>query len=190
LRQKVKNIVKQKMVKIQGSAHSYEHVHRVFKIATYIAEKENADVELVQIGALLHDIGRVIGEPHNETGVKLATSILKELNYPQERSEKITKIILHHPLSFKKMLETLEEKIVWDADKIDLLGMIGVARTFHWGGTTNRSFEVVIKFCFDEMKTIYHLLNTQTAKIIAEKRYRVTMQFLSTLEKELIVTDF
>lgn len=178
------------MSKIQGSAHSYEHVNRVFKIATFIAEKEKADVELIQIGALLHDIGRIVGEPHNETGVQLANIILEEINYLQDRSEKIIKIILRHPLSFKDMLETLEEKIVWDADKIDLLGMIGVARTFHWGGTTNRSFEVVIKFCFEEMKPIYHLLNTQTATIIAKKRYRKTIQFLSALEKELLVTDF
>lgn len=176
------------MSKIQGSAHSYEHVNRVFKIATFIAEKEKADIELVQIGALLHDIGRIVGEPHNETGIKLANRILKEINYPQERSEKITKIIFCHLLSFKDTLETLEEKIVWDADKIDLLGMIGVARTFHWGGTTNRSFEAVVKFCYEEMKPIYNLLNTQTAKNIAQKRYIETIHFLSALEKELLIT--
>jgi len=64
--------------------------------------------------------------------------------------------------------------------------MIGVARTFHWGGTTNRSFEAGVKFCFEELKHIYNLLNMQTAKIIAEKRYKETMHFLSALEKELL----
>jgi len=63
-------IVKERMHLLQGTAHSYEHVERVFKIATLIAKKEKADLELVQLGALLHDIGRVVAEPHNETGAQ------------------------------------------------------------------------------------------------------------------------
>ena len=67
---------------LKGTAHSYEHVNRVVKIATFLAEKEKANLELVQIGALLHDIGWAVGKPHNETGAELASKILKEINYP------------------------------------------------------------------------------------------------------------
>lgn len=71
-----------------------------------------------------------MGQPHNETGVKIAGKILEEIKYPQERIQKITRIIMDHPLDFKNKLETSEEKMVWDADKIDLLGAVGVARVF------------------------------------------------------------
>lgn len=183
----LESIVEEKMSALKGTAHSYEHVNRVFKIATFLAKKEKTNVELVQIGALLHDIGWAVGQPHNETGAKLASKILKELNYPPEKSEKIVMIILRHPLAFKDKLETLEEKIVWDADKIDLLGVIGIVRAFHWLG--NKPFETVVKTCFEEMKPIYNLLITQTAKKIAKRRYRQMVDFLAALERELSVTD-
>jgi uncharacterized protein len=81
----------------------------------------------------------------------------------------------------------LEEKIVWDADKIDLLGVVGIARAFHWGG--RKPFEAVVKHCLEEGLLIYSLLNTTTAKKIAEKRHRRTVTFLSALEEELSVKD-
>jgi len=183
----LESVVKEKTSVLKGTAHSYEHVNRVVKIATFLAKNEKANVEMVQIGALLHDMGWAAGNPHNETAAKLAKEILKEINYPSEKSEKIVTIILHHPLAFKDKLETLEEKIVWDADKIDLLGVIGVVRAFHW--LSNKPFEAVVKTCFDELIPIYDLLNTQTAKKIVKRRYREMMGFLSALKRELSVRD-
>ena len=63
--------VKDEMTPLDGTSHSFEHVERVTKIAKYIAERENADVELVQVTALLHDIGRLYGSPHPEKGLNL-----------------------------------------------------------------------------------------------------------------------
>lgn len=183
----LESIAKEKMSELNGTAHSYEHVKRVVKIASFLAKKEKANVELVQIGALLHDIGWAAGRPHNETGAELAKKILEETNYSKEEIEKIAGIILRHPLAFKDKLEALEEKIVWDADKIDLLGVIGVVRAFHW--LSNKPFEAVVKTCFEEQTTIYDSLNTQTAKKIAKGRHREMMAFLSALKKELSVTD-
>jgi uncharacterized protein len=183
----LENIVKEKMSVLKGTAHSYEHINRVVNIATFLAKKEKANVELVQIGALLHDIGWATDKPHNETGAELAKKILKEMNYPEGKSEKIVGIILHHPLAFKDKLETLEEKIVWDADKIDLIGVVGVVRAFHWLG--NKPFEAVVKTCFEEQTAIYDSLNTQTAKKIAKRRHKKMMAFLSALKGELSVTD-
>lgn len=121
---------------------------------------------------------------------KLANRILKEKEYSQEKIEKIVKIILRHPLPLKNKLETLEEKIVWDADKIDLLGVIGIVRAFHWGGTTNIPFQTVVKVCFERGEPIYNLLNTQTARKISKIRHKEMVTLLGVLEKELSVTDF
>ena len=76
------------MSTLKGSVHSFEHVKRVYEMATFLAKEERADLELVQIGALLHDIGRPVGEPHRETGAKLTDKILKELKYPQKKGKK------------------------------------------------------------------------------------------------------
>jgi uncharacterized protein len=184
---RLKNIVRAKMSQIDGTAHSYEHVDRVYRIATFLAKKEKADVELVQAGALLHDIGRSVGQPHNETGAKVAVEILKELDYPQEKRGKVISIIRLHRLDSKDKLQTLEEKIVWDADKIDLLGAVGVARGFHWHGKL--PFEAVVKLAFETYTPIYGLLNTSSARKLAKKRYEETMSFLSALREELSLTD-
>ncbi len=185
---KLIGIVKERMSVLEGTAHSYGHVDRVVKIATILAEKEQADTELVKTAALLHDIGRAVGEPHNETGAKLAGEILKQsTNYPQERIRRIVKIVLQHPIAFRNKLETLEEKVVWDADKIDLLGVIGIARVFHWLG--KKPFETAVDTCFEELKPIYSLLNTPSAQNIAEERYRRTIAALSALKEELSTED-
>ena len=184
---KLENIVKERMSPLEGTAHSYNHVDRVLKIATFLAKKEKADLELVKIATLLHDIGWTLGQPHNETGAKLAGEILKKINYPPKESQKIIRIILRHPLDSQNKLKTLEEKIVWDADKIDLLGAVGIARAFHWGG--RKPFETVVRYCFEEGKLIYDMLNTPSAKKIARGRQRRTVAFLSALEEELSVKD-
>jgi len=187
LTRRLETIVKERMATLDGTAHSFGHVERVFHISTFLAEKERADLELVQIGALLHDIGRPVGEPHNETGAKLAREILTEMKYPREKSEKVVKIVLLHPIAFKDRLETLEEKIVWDADKIDLLGAVGIARGFHWHG--KKPFEMVVKLAFEVFTPIYGMLNTSSAKNLAKERSEMTLSFLSALKRELALTD-
>lgn len=122
----IKDITKDYMS--ENTTNDYEHALRVFQTATIFALKENVDMELIQVSALLHNIGRIIGEPHNETGAEKAREILEELNYPKLRIEKIERIIRYHTFSSKKKLETLEEKIIWDADKLDGLGAIGISR--------------------------------------------------------------
>lgn len=76
---------------------------------------------------------------------------------------------------------------MWDADKIDLLGVIGIARVFHWMG--KKPFETTSNTCFRELKPIYNLLNTPSARKIAKKRHRRTIASLSALEKELSTED-
>jgi uncharacterized protein len=184
---KLETIVKQKMSGLEGTAHSFKHVQRVTRIAVFLAQKEGADIELVQVGALLHDVGWSLGQLHSQTGAELACQILKGLDYPQEQRAKAIRIVLLHPVDFRDRLETLEEKIVWDADKIDLLGAVGVARGFHWLG--KKPFEETVKLAYETYTPIYAMLNTATARRIAKKRRKETMAFLSALKNELSLTD-
>jgi uncharacterized protein len=186
---KLENIVKERMSAIKETAHSYEHVERVKKIATLLAEEEDADLELVRLGATLHDIGRAIGEPHNETGARLAREILSEMGYPEEMIYKVTRIILRHRQSLGYELETLEEEIIWDADKIDLIGVTGVLRAFHWAGAMKVSFNDEVNWFRKRQIKFYDQLKTESAKRFARKRNDNMMCFLGVLEKELILAD-
>lgn len=185
----MEDVVKERMSTIKATAHSYEHIERVCKIAAMLAEKENADPELVQLGSLLHDIGRIVGEPHNETGAELAREILEEMNYPPEKIEKIAKIVLRHRQSLDHILESVEERIVWDADKIDLIGVTGVLRVFHWAGAMKIPFLEEVAWCRERQTTFYDLLKTETAKKIAKRRRENMMHFLKVLEDELSLAD-
>ena len=188
LPKKLEDIVRETMSPLEGTAHSYAHVDRVAKIAAILAEEEQADRELLHIAALLHDIGYAVGEPHNETGARLARKILEQsTNLPGQRIDKAVKIILRHPIASRDKLETLEEMILWDADKIDLLGVIGIARVFHWMG--QKPFETTVNTCFKELKRIYNLLNTPSARKITKERQRRTTASLSALKKELSTED-
>lgn len=183
----LKTIVKEKMSPLEGTAHSYSHVDRVLRIATFLAEKEKAEMELVQAGALLHDIGWPIGQPHNETGAEFARDILDGMQYPTAKTERVVRIVLLHPLDCRDRLKTLEEKIVWDADKIDLLGAVGIARGFHWQG--KKPFEATVKLAYEIYTPIYGMLNTPTAIEIAAKRHEETNSFLAALTEELSLSD-
>jgi uncharacterized protein len=185
--EELERVVKDKMSPLEGTAHSYEHVDRVVKIAVLLAKKEKADRELVQVAAILHDVGRGIGQPHNETGAKLASEILNNLQYPPEKTKKVARIVLLHDIGSESKLRSLEEKIVWDADKIDLLGAVGIARGFHWCG--KQSFDSAVKLAFEIYTPIYDLLNTKSARELAEKRNKETLSFLSALTKELSLAD-
>ena len=185
--EELEKAVKEKMSPLEGTAHSYEHVDRVVKIAVLLAKKEKADMELVQVAAILHDVGRGIGQPHNEIGAKLASEILNNLQYPPEKTEKVARIVLLHDIGSESKLRSLEEKIVWDADKIDLLGAVGIARGFHWCG--KQSFDSAVKLAFEIYAPIYDLLNTKSARELAEKRNKETLSFLSALTRELSLAD-
>jgi uncharacterized protein len=185
--EELERIVKEKMSPLDGTAHSYEHVARVIKIALLLAKKEKANVELVQAAAILHDVGRSIGQPHNETGAKLAFEILNSLRVPPQKAQKIARIVLLHHMDSTDKLNSIEEKIVWDADKIDLLGAVGIARGFHWCG--KQSFDSAVKLAFETFTPIYGMLNTKSARELAEKRNKETMSFLSALKKELSLAD-
>jgi len=178
----VKNIVRESM--IASTTHDWEHIERVYILATKIAEKEEADLELVQLGALLHDIGRIVREPHNVTGKAKAREILEGLSYDSKRIDLIENIIENHNLGNWHKLGSMEEKIVWDADKLDGIGAIGVARAFFMGGETGLPFHDFTWFEDDTMLR-YSRLNTSAAKEIGKERIEYMSRFFERLNKEI-----
>ncbi|MBN2745624.1 MAG: HD domain-containing protein [Bacteroidales bacterium] len=198
-----------------GSGHDWYHVDRVRKTALFIAKSEgNGDLLIVELAALLHDIAD--HKYHNgdeEIGFKTAEEFLSELNVDKSTIIHITKII--QEISFKgagvrTLMSTVEGKIVQDADRLDAIGAIGIARTFAYGGHKNRpmydpnikpvchtsfaaykvSTAPTINHFYEKLLMLKDLMNTKTGKAIAEKRHNILTEFLSNFYQEWDGTDY
>lgn len=185
----------------EGSGHDWYHISRVHNMAKYIAKEENADLFIVEMTALLHDIDDWKFSEGTETDTTTTEAFLHSLNLSQEIIYEIINII--KTMSFKGGLtdssqNTIEGMIVQDADRLDAIGAIGIARTFAYGGSKNRviydpaikpiefsSLEEVknaenhtINHFYEKLLKLKYLMNTKTAKELAEKRHRFMEQFL------------
>jgi uncharacterized protein len=188
------------------SAHDFNHVMRVYKNAQKLCKKEKANEKLVLSAALLHD---VISFPKSDKRSKSSSlksaeaskKILKKLNFSEKEIQIVSDAIRDHSFSRGKIPKTLEGKILQDADRLDAIGAIGIARVFAVGGSEKRPFyNNMDPFCKthtpdDNIWTLDHfykkllklesLMNTKSAKIEAKKRTKVLKVFLSELKNEL-----
>jgi uncharacterized protein len=123
-----------------GGCHDWSHIERVRALALKIGKKERADLGIIEAAALLHDIGRKKEAEsrgrfcHAEISAELAAKILKKLNFKQEQIKNISQAILAHRFRNNHYPETIEAKVLYDADKLDSIGAIGVGRAFLFAG--------------------------------------------------------
>lgn len=196
--------VKQKMK--NDPAHDFNHVMRVYKNAQKLCKKENVNEKLVLTAVLLHDI---ISYPKFDKrskysavrSAKESKKILKNLNFSSKEIQIVYDAISNHSFSKGKTPQSIEGKILQDADRLDAIGAIGIARVFTVGGTENRAFyNIDDPFCKnhipdDKTWTLDHfykkllrlesLMNTKSAKIEAKKRTKLLKIFLSELKREV-----
>lgn len=186
----------------EGSGHDWWHVYRVWQTAKYIGKKEKADMFVVELAALLHDIADYkLHKGDEKIGPKTARKWLENLkvdkNY-QDRVVDIVKGINFKGAKVKHNIKTLEGRIVFDADKLDAIGAIGIARTFAFGGNMGRgiynpnekphlhkTFEEykngkshTINHFYEKLLLLKDLMHTKTAKQIALKRHAYMKEFL------------
>jgi len=182
--------------------HDWWHVYRVWQLSKSIAEIEKGDVFVIELTALLHDVADWKYSDGDElAGGRIARSMLEEYSLHNQTIDQVVEII--DSLSFKgagvdTTMKTIEGKIVQDADRLDAIGAIGIARTFAYGGMKGRaiydpdiepflhdSFETykksdspTINHFFEKLLLLKERLNTATAKRIALKRHKFMEQFL------------
>lgn len=188
--------------------HDWWHIYRVWKNAKIIGAGEHVDLLVVELGALLHDIADSKFHNGDETiGPKMAREFLETLDIEDNVIVHVEKIIAHISYkggNHKQTFKSPELDVVQDADRLDALGAIGIARTFNYGGHKNRRlFDPDIKpnmnMSRDEYKknnapTINHFyekllrlkdrMNTETGRRMAEQRHRFMEQFLEEFYKE------
>jgi uncharacterized protein len=188
------------------SAHDFEHMMRVYKNAQKLCKKEKVTEKLVLCAVLLHDI---VSYPKSDKrsknssidSAKKAKIILKRYNFTENEIIIISDAIRDHSFSQKKTPKTIEGKILQDADRLDALGAIGIARVFATGGSLKRPFyNIDDPFCkkrnaddktwtldhfFQKLLKLEFLMNTKSGKIEAKKRTRILNEYLKQLKQEI-----
>lgn len=195
----------QKKVK-NDAAHDFHHIMRVYKNAQKLCKKEKANEKLVLTAVLLHDI---VSYPKSDPRSKLssihsaekAKKILNKFDFSDEEIKIVCDAIRDHSFSRGKTPKTLEGKILQDADRLDAIGAIGIARVFAVGGSEKRSFyNTDDPFCktrlpddkvwtldhfFQKLLKLDSLMNTKSAKIEAKRRTKILKKFLLDLKQEI-----
>lgn len=198
----------ERMLEGRDPAHDFHHLMRVYKNAKRIGRREGTNMDILLPAVLLHDLvvypkGSTKSSKSSDESADLAENILQSYDYPQDQINQICYCIRAHSYSKRVVPASLEGRILQDADRLDALGAIGIARTFSVGGSENRIFyNPNDPFCrsdrdLDDMQwTLDHFqtkllkledfMHTQTAKKIAKERTRFMKLFIRQLQKEII----
>jgi len=206
----IENTIEFVKEKLEGAeaGHDWFHIERVWKLSKKIAGKEECNVEVVELSALLHDIADPKFHNGDETlALKISREFLESKNTPEDIIEQVLFVIKN--ISFKNRGEVpeklpIELKIVQDADRIDAIGAIGIGRTFNFGGFKNnpmydpnikpslnmskeeykKSNGTTINHFYEKLLLLKDLMNTSEGKKIAEERHNFMLGFLDQFYKE------
>lgn len=183
------------------SGHDHFHTLRVYKMVTRIAEQENSNLIIVQLAALLHDVDDIKLSPETYANKDRAVSFLRKHGISETMIKTICNII--EEVSFRgtdsTVPETIEGKCVQDADRLDAMGAIGIARAFSYGGSRNRiiydpeikpsvnmdsdkyqnHISTTINHFYEKLFLLKDLMNTDTEKKIAEQRENYMKNYIS-----------
>ena len=169
----------EELFKNESTGHDLEHTKRVYNTSLEIAKNyKDVNIFVLSLSAILHDVDdyKLFNTQNNENAKKFL--INQKVN--EEDIKRIIEII--NEISFSKnknkVPSSLEAKIVQDADRLDAIGAIGIARAFAYGGKNGRPLSSSIDHFYDKLLLIKDKLNTKEAKKIAESRHQVLLDFL------------
>lgn len=186
-------------------SHDWTHIERVYNLCMLIGKKEGADIYVLQLAALLHDVGRKKEneDPENLDHAKISEEIAHEILNKYKINGKIAEQVLHcislHRFRNNNKPETLEAKVLFDADKLDCIGAIGIARAYAWTGRQGiqiysdkkylgtgyeKEHSPVTEFIY-KLSKVKDKLFTQTAREIAEPRHDFMERFFNQLKQEI-----
>ncbi len=179
---------------LQGSdrgAHTFEHTLRVRQLCLVLGQEENADLEVLEAAALLHDIGRPeeekSGVSHAKIGAEMAIAFLATTSFPKEKLAAVASAIRTHRYSEQLTPESLEGEILSDADKLDAMGAIGLARTIAESLVQKRGLLGTIKHVDRKLLKLKDRIITKTGKRIAQGRHELLGRFMEQLAQEFVL---
>ena len=189
-------------------SHDWEHTQRVLNLCMHIGKKENANMEILQLAAILHDIGRGLQDKsngkicHAEKGAILAKGLLKRYNVDEGKINEIIHCIESHRFRNNKAPETREAKILYDADKLDAIGATGIGRAFLFAGEVGAKLhndrdvniektkpytkeDTAYREFMVKLKKVKDTILTNEGKRIARERHDFMIKFFDRLNKEV-----
>lgn len=188
------------------SGHDAYHTLRVYRTAVTIAEQEHADLRIVQLAALLHDVDDIKLSPQTNQTKEHAVQFMKSNHVDQDVINAVITVIDEVSFAGNESLvpSTIEGACVQDADRLDAIGAIGIARAFSYGGSHNRAMydpaiipntemdkvqyyanvSTTVNHFYEKLLTLKDLMNTDAAKRIACRRDRYMREFLQEFQKE------
>jgi uncharacterized protein len=199
--------VKEKLQNAEGG-HDWFHIERVYRNSLLISKNEACDTTIVQLGALLHDIADSKFHNGDETvGPRIAREFLESEDTAEEIIAHVVNIIANISYkggNFEKKFSSIELDIVQDADRLDAIGAIGIARTFNYGGFKNRMLydpktapnsnmtkeeyknndSPTLNHFYEKLLLLKDKMNTETGKQIAQERHRYMEGFLAQFYAE------
>ena len=209
--QKTKKYVKSLLLG-EGSGHDWWHIFRVCNTAQHLAKKEGGDLLVIELAALLHDIAdRKFNDGDVVKGVKKVNEFLESIKVDKKIGDNVCEIVQtcsfassFMPDGTRRIMSTLEGKIVQDADRLDAIGAVGIARTFAYGGrkgseiynpaikpilpTSTKQYTQgethSINHFYEKLLLLKDLMNTKTAQKMAKKRHTYMEQFLKEFYAE------
>lgn len=191
------------------SAHDFDHILRVLAMAERLARAEGADVEVVRTAALLHDIARADEDhggahiDHADISAEQARALLMEKGAGEEFAERVAVAIRAHRFRGTRLPETLEAQVLFDSDKLDSIGAIGVARAYAVAGSLNQKLYTApgggegatrdqhnsehspaaeYRVKLSKLQERFH---TPAARAIAKARHEFMVEFFERLEREI-----
>lgn len=177
----------------KNDIHGFDHIERVFSLSISIGKKLKADLKILKIAALLHDIGRIQENReikkrnHAEISAEIAEHFLTsdKYNLTQNEIDKIVHCIQTHSYSNKLVPETLEAKILSDADKLDALGAIGLYRTIGFTIIKGGGIKQVINHLENKILRLKDILYLDESKKIAEERQKIILDFYNKIKDQI-----
>ncbi len=183
---KLETLAKSEYGRMNGHSHDWSHITRVRNNAVQISMVEGGAKAVIVPAAILHDLGR---SNHKEKGhslaTKLAQKILKKSGYSKSESRKIIECVKTH--SYKDTPTTIEAKILFDADKIDSYGYIGIARFFSLAGEKKWPLKQAIENAIGRINALKAIsgFHTKTGRKLGLKKAKRTLKFYQELTKEM-----
>lgn len=202
----IKKEAKKSFASAKGS-HDWTHTQRVYTLCMHIGKKEKADLKVIKLAAILHDIGREQEDNsegktcHAQKGARLARQLLIKYKLDKKSVDKVVQCIACHRFRGKKIPQSKEAKVLFDADKLDSIGAVGIGRAFLFAGevgaklhnkgvnlsktrpytqedTAYREFTV-------KLKKIKNRMLTKEGKQLAKERHKFMVDFFERLDREI-----
>jgi uncharacterized protein len=196
-----------KEMKTELNSHGWDHVKRVYDLCFKIGKKEKGDLTILRLAALLHDIGRPEEHAskgkicHASVGAEKAEKILSRFGVPEEIKREVLHCIRSHRFRGRHLPESLEARILFDADKLDSIGAVGIGRAFLFAGevgarlhNSHRDLSQTVSYSREDtayrefqvkLIKVKERMLTPTGKALAEGRHRFMIRFFRRLDDEV-----